>query len=525
MLDDHWTFRDLEGNNDTGRIRCNGHLEPAPGGHELRLRLIGEEVPLEEELRDALPPAMRQVWDDLRPQGAVDLDVEVHYLTGQEKLDVGLRAWPREDRVSIQPVCFPYRIDKLRGALCYQDGLVTIDQFRGEHGDVRLATAGRCAFLPDGSFRLTLEGLRVDRVRLDRDLIQALPARLKRAVAALNPEGPLHLRGDLSFARAGPGAPLASQWDLAVDFHQGVVDCGVRLENLEGTVRLVGQFDGERFGCRGDLDIASVMYKDFQFTQVAGPLWIDDERVLVGSWVGLPEQGQPGAPERPSHAARPITARLFGGTVQGDGWLALGPDPRFGIQAMYSDGDLERLARESLPGTQNLKGRIAASVVLRGKGRSTNELTGQGSIELRNADIYELPLMVRLLKILSIRQPNRTAFSTADIDFRIDANHVYFDRLEFKGDAISLLGGGEMNFQSEIQLTFHARVGRGDLDLPLVEQVLGGASQQLMLIHVAGTLQDPRMRREAFPGVNQAIQQLQADRGPQVQRRLPRKLR
>ena len=57
-------------------------------------------------------------------------------------------------------------------------------------------------------------------------------------------------------------------------------------------------------------------------------------------------------------------------------------------------------------------------------------------------------------------------------------------------------------------MTFYALVGRGELDLPVVKQVFRGASQQLMLIHVDGTLQNPETRKEALPAVNQALQQL-----------------
>jgi hypothetical protein len=60
-------------------------------------------------------------------------------------------------------------------------------------------------------------------------------------------------------------------------------------------------------------------------------------------------------------------------------------------------------------------------------------------------------------------------------------------------------------------LTFHAIVGRGELDLPVLKQVVGGASRQIMLIHVAGSLQHPETRREAFPVVNKALQNLQTD--------------
>ena len=129
--------------------------------------------------------------------------------------------------------------------------------------------------------------------------------------------------------------------------------------------------------------------------------------------------------------------------------------------------------------------------------------------------------MIALLKILSIRPPDQTAFSTSDIDFRIDGGHVYFDRINFNGDAISLLGYGEMDFQQSIRMTFNAIVGRGDL--PLIKELLSGASQQIMLIHAGGTLQNPEIRNEPFPVVGQALQLLQEDlqKGTNPQSRFP----
>ncbi len=192
--------------------------------------------------------------------------------------------------------------------------------------------------------------------------------------------------------------------------------------------------------------------------------------------------------------------------------IALGPSPGYSIYATLRDASLARCALDLLPGRQGLQGRILAELDLRGTGRSLNALTGRGAVRLRDADIYELPLMVSLLKILSIRRPDRTAFISSDADFHVEHSRLYFDRLNLNGDAISLLGTGEMDFQGNINLVFHSLVGRGDLGLPLVRDVLGGASQQFMQIRVGGTLQSPETRREPFPGVNQAIQQLQADR-------------
>ena len=74
--------------------------------------------------------------------------------------------------------------------------------------------------------------------------------------------------------------------------------------------------------------------------------------------------------------------------------------------------------------------------------------------------------MISMLKILSIKAPDPNAFSTSDIDFRVEGEHVHFDKLDFKGDAISLLGKGEMNFQGDTDMVLAATVGPADAGVP-----------------------------------------------------------
>jgi hypothetical protein len=542
MEDDDWTFHKLTGTNDTGRITCQqGWLSSPQQGRQLYLRLAGTSVPLEEELRDALRPDIQRAWNNLRPRGTVNVVAELHYRPDQNKLSVNLTASPEGDSVWIEPVQFPYRLEKLRGVLVYEDGRVTFrgsnpgERFKAEHGPVKLETAGYCDLHRDGRLDLHLGRLTVDGLRLDdRDLVQALPGRLKKALAEIKPSGTIDLHGDLVLeSGARVGDPVRSHWDLTAVFRPTPpvsIDCGVRLENLNGSVRLAGACDGRHFYSRGELAIDSLTCKDYQFTQVLGPLWIDDRQVLLGSWVDRRwDEAAPGGTSGrgvPNESAsRPLTAKLFGGNVYGDAWIMLGPDPRYGLKATLSQADLSRFAQEVMAGRQNLRGKITATVNLRGAGRTLNGLGGQGTIQLREGDVYELPLMIALLKILSIRPPDQTAFSTADIDFRIEGEHIYFDPdcIRFSGDAISLRGAGEMDFQQSIRMTFHAIVGRGNLNIPLVKELFTGASQQIMLIHAGGTLQNPEIRKEPFPVVGQALQLLQGDlqRGANPQSRFP----
>jgi hypothetical protein len=541
MLDDSWTFNDLKGFNGTGCITAAGQLAPTLQGNELSLKLTGSDIALDKELFEALRPSEQQLWDVLKPRGMVDLEADIRCLIEQKTLNLTIRAVPQSESTSIEPVHFPYRMERLQGVLWYRDSHVELQNFRAEHGPVKLSVGGYCDFLPDGRWHLHLgntrsrsptgaivategdlrrgdsgpHGLSVERLRLDdRELIQALPGQLKKALLELRPSGAVNVSGSLDL-EPGPraGDPVQSQWDIQVGFHRGGIDCGLPLQSIYGSVGLAGVSDGNRFQARGELALDSLNYKDYQFTDVAGPIWIEDQQVLLGSWVARRLNEAAAASGTPAlEKPRPLSGRLFGGTMLADGRVNFGQEPQFDFNASLIQADLARCAREIMFGPQNLRGTIAATAHLYGSGRSTNALNGGGSLRLSNADLYELPIMVSLLKLLSVRAPDRNAFSNSTIDFRIAGEHVYFPRIDFNGDAISLLGSGEMNFQQAIKLTFRAIVGRGDSNLPVLREIFASASQQIMEIHIDGTLQNPRTTREPFPGVNKALQQLQAER-------------
>jgi hypothetical protein len=501
LLDGRWTFRELAGNNDTGAITCAGELVPAAGGQQLRLTIQGQNVPLEEELRDALPPAMQHLWTSLRPRGAVDLTTELAYHSRSKRMSVELWARPRGDSTSIEPVSFPYRLEQLRAEIHYRDGLVELRDVQGIHGRTALSARGQCSLHPDGGWRLRLEDLQVDRLGAEHDLLTAVPERLRRVMAELKPKGPVNLAGTVEFARqAGPASPLEAQWDVRLDLYQVGLECGVRLENVTGGIKLVGSSKGDRFSTRGELALDALSYRDYWFTEVLGPFWIDNDQVLLGS------RAEPAAGGR---QPRRVTAKLYGGAVVGDCQVQLGPTPQYAVRAGLYNANLAQLAKEKLSRGQRLQGNLLGSLELRGAGRNTSTLTGSGEIRLREADIYELPLMVSLLKILSIRPPDSTAFTKSDIHFRVQGEHIVLDQINFNGDAVSLLGQGQVSFDRQIDLTFHAMVGRDEFRVPVLRGLLGEASQQIMQIRVGGTLDRPETRGEAFPVVSQALQQFQ----------------
>jgi len=311
------------------------------------------------------------------------------------------------------------------------------------------------------------------------------------------------LKGAVDFTKPGPTAPLHTSWNVDLFLDRASLQAGAALENIFGRVRLTGSSDGTRYASRGELDLNSLTYKNFQFTEVIGPLWFDNNTVVLGDWG--PQYRPPG------QGGRRVTAKLLGGTLAGDCHVQLGPLPHYHLVASISQADLGTFANENLASHQRLEGKVLANIDLHGQ-RRADSLFGSGNIHLTDANIYELPVMVSLLKIIRAKPPDATAFTQSDILFNIRGEYIILKRIELNGDAVNLKGQGFLKLDGQtnpINLQLHTMVGRGNI--PLLTGLLSEASQQIMTIQVTGTLDHPITKPQAFPAANQALQQLQAE--------------
>ena len=515
MQDGTWTIKDIVGFNDTGAVRCTGGLVPrGTDDGELTLELSGSGVVIERELRDALPRGARNVWDDLDPRGTVDFRATVRHAIKSRGTSVEVRATPHGDSVSIEPSWFPCRLENLQGALEWKDGLLRFSGVRGRHDRTTVATDGVCRFLPDGGWHVSFTRLAADRFRAEYDVLEAMPAGLRRAVAAVRPRGLLSVDGTIDIYSTRPTAegrpgPAAASWDMRLDLEQASLDVGAPLEHVHGGVHLRGQSDGKSWRCDGNLEIDSAICRGVQLTGINGPVAMDGEGVRFGSVAARPGEAEP----------RRLIARLAGGTLTLDGNVAAGEGGGFALSAALADADLERIgadiSRGTAAGGRPYKGRVFGAIDLNGSRAGTHSLAGRGQVRLRDADIYDLPVVLAMLKVLRVKAPDLRAFGSSVVDFRVEGPRAYLDNIELSGDAISLVGSGELEFDSSVHLTFRSIMGDSESQLPAMKSMLGGASGNFLLIHVDGTLTQPEITSEAFPTLAAALQQWQA----QAQRR------
>jgi hypothetical protein len=391
-------------------------------------------------------------------------------------------------------------MDNLTGSIHYQDGVMELTSLAAAHGKATLEADGWARVLPDGGCRLELTRLAADRLEADHELIAALPPNIGHGLSRLAVQGPINLLGTLGVTVPGQvEATPEINWDLSFDMAGGRLATPTPVEHLHGGVRLIGGSGPQGAGSRGELTIDSAVVRDVQLTQITGPLLIDGERVIFGSAAEREVSGR---------VPQPITAVAFDGQLSVDGQIRLTQAGEFTAQAALENADLTAVVREIAPRQRGLVGKVFGGVNLSGTLQGVHTWRGNGQVRLRDADIYELPVMIAMLSLLRVQRPDRTAFTTSNIDFRVEGDDLALDRLDFNGDILCLKGKGRITGQREVDLKFYPQFGRDEMHLPFMRPLVGEASRQFLLIEVTGTLDRQNVTRTVFPRIDERLAEL-----------------
>jgi hypothetical protein len=501
-----WSFVNLRGSQGTTQIQASGGFGPDTRGNLLTMDFRCHNVALDETLRKALSADHQKLWDDIRPRGELDvLNASLGYRPADKKVLLEIDAQQllrREDKsqrtIRIEPVWFSYSMDISSGLMSYRDGVVQLQKVRGTHGKTQIAADGGCNWSPlDWSFQL--DRLIVDHLELDHELLAALPGDAGRALARAKFSGALNMTGDLKFVgRKGQTSPDAA-WHLSFDIEDGNVAGDVAAEHIFGGLRVDGGSEAGRWFSRGDANLVSLFVRDVQLSRVVGPFYLDSKQLLLGSWAARDVKGVP--PQ--------LTAQVFDGLLTADAMISLADDGKFTLDARLDDASLAKIAQETGNAAPEISGKTFGVLQMTGTTRGKHTWKGGGNVRLRDAYLARVPLAIALLKPLAVRSADDSAFTTSDIDFRIQGDDVTLDRFDLAGDALSLKGRGQLFEQKQVDLLFYTQIGRRDLQL--LRPLMAGASPSFLLIEVSGTIDNPSVHKTAFPVLNETLRELFPD--------------
>ena len=500
---DAWEFRDVSGINGTAVVKGDGHLRPIGGvynaAQEFVLHVSAEELPLDVQLTQALlNPDQRQLLQRLNTNGKVNLTAQIQYHTDDKQLHLRFQAVPRPG-LSICPEKFPYKIEDVAGTIQYENGRVFAETLTGTHRNTKLRSGLDCRFNVEGQSVLLLAPLGIDQLQADRELLDAVPKQLQDFLESIQITNPFYLSGGIEYRQTAQGEQ-AVRWNGKCILHQNSTKLGMSLENIFGIVQLSGHSIADQFRLDGELKLDSLMVSGFQVTNVCGPFTFDNKRLCLG----VPENRV-----TPETASRPLTGKFCGGTILADGLVVLDNGISYNINANLIEADLAKIAQVVEPASQKTTGTLnCTNVNLRGIGTKWETVSGTGTIQLRDANIYGAPAIVRLFRELRIKEtdPNAGLFSSVDMDFRISGLQMFLDPMVYEGELISMHGDGMIRLDNRhVDLTMKTRLGSRRAQIPVISDIIGGAGDQLVQLRITGPLADPTVTRVVVPEIRKAL--------------------
>jgi hypothetical protein len=496
---DRCVFTNMQGENGVARIAARGQVVMVrPGVLATDLTLHADRLPFDQELHDSLPPTWRATWSLLNPDGSSTLDARVVagwpgradrtwlnvQVAREDEARLKLRLLPvpsSPDAVAGRWIELPTMQD-VRGSFVFDNGAVTMNSVAFEFREAHVACArGRLHLRDTGQFDLRLEDMNVTRLRFDSELRRIMPPRLAQFAQRLDEGKPLALRSNLSIAWSGRAEePAVCAWDLGrVFFQDNSIVADVPIEHIQGQlVGLEGRSDGLSLSFAGALDIDSMIIAGQQVSSVKSPLSVSEGKAVLSD----------------------VYARFLDGELRGACEMSLESTPEYHAWAHLSGADLTRFT-QTLPGRQDLTGKLSARVSVSGVGSDLRRLNGSGDAQLSNGDLGKLPWFVRLISPLNLSSGNKAAFDAADLQFMVKDGMFQLDPIKVTGNTISLYGRGSIDPQGEIDLELKPVYGRDEkLHIPVISDLTREASAQVFIITAQGPIASPRIGVPVFPG-------------------------
>ena len=232
-------------------------------------------------------------------------------------------------------------------------------------------------------------------------------------------------------------------------------------------------------------------------------------------------------------ALRSIRGDLHEGALAGSVGIWFEPtQTRYDLSATVRDMQIQpfaqadHAARFSDSDPAELSGRADGHLYLSAIVGEPLSRRGGGRIEIVDAEMFQLPILLAILNVLNLSVPDDNAFTSAEAEFLIAGNRVQFENIHLRGNVLALVGSGSMSLPDRgLDLGLVHVNPRRWARVPLLSDLIDEASRELVELHVTGPLSQPTVRARPFRGVTDEFKRLFRSRKPKktatVQSRQP----
>ncbi|MDB5319066.1 MAG: hypothetical protein JWN40_697 [Phycisphaerales bacterium] len=481
---------DIRGRRGLAEISGSGKVAWPVGRPSIVINAAARSLHLDAGLYKMLPPAWRTGWDQAKPEGSIDLDM--HYSGGFDSTPVAVasaadaavpapadrfEASIRPVKLSMTPRVIPVRLDNVKGEILIRPDLITLKDITATR-----RSGGTIAYsgtVPTGSdkrggawdLKLSAKDL-----ASDKELRAGLPPAVAKLMESLKAQGKFSADFTKLTYRADPDPAVDDgELDLAgtITLNDNSFDLGVPVSGAVGTVTLEASArHGKLAGLTGNVELSSMTLGGRAITNFKCDLTKPDgaDALRIGK----------------------VSGDIAGGALAGQVDLVF-PDKgasRFGLGLVLRNANVAELAG---PTEKDIKGQLTASLAIEGDWGDPSTRRGRGDVSVTGKDMYRIPLVLGLMQITNLSLPISSPFNEAAVRYSVEGEKVSFEQIELRASNMLMSGSGWLDFKSKrVRMTF-VTDSPNAWRIPFITEIIRGARQELMQIHVSGTVKEPKV--------------------------------
>jgi hypothetical protein len=482
---------DLAGERGPSALTAQATIDWAGERPKIVLSAAAKSLQLNQSFYQMLPQSARDGWDSVQPCGDVDATLELSDQIGLPPERLELHIIPRH--LSVTPAPLPYRLDDVSGDIFASPEEVVLRDLKATHGNAQIAVSGKGHLGHQQAWDLKIAA---ENLAVDDELLTALPSSLAAAFRGLKVSGNIGL--DLSKLNYWPtGQTTATQPADAradIDFAAKIKMNGASVEvGLPAT------------NIHGDLDLAGLV-RGGNLHRLAGQCAVDS--LLLA--------GRPGSDfkfqleknsDDPEIDVSHVEGKFADGDIagQGDYIFPENASSRYDVNLVLRDADVRDLTSGS---AKDIKGRLTASLQLGGTWDDPASRRGHGDVSVIGDRLYNIPVMLGLLQITNLQLPLSSPFNQIQTRYTLEGQKATFEKIELKSNDVTMTGSGELDFAARRVSLWLAISNPALIALPIVGPLLGGANQELLRIHIKGTIDQPKVSATTFDTVTTTVDEV-----------------
>ncbi|MFA5863485.1 MAG: AsmA-like C-terminal domain-containing protein [Phycisphaerae bacterium] len=467
----------------TQKISGTGNIFFSKAENNISFKINADNLAIDPFLYGALNHSQQTIWNLASPTGKINVQAELNRRQNQP--------WDWKMTMCLQKAAIQYKkMDKvtdLEGQIFLSPGQVILKNITGRIDNQWPLEAD--GFIKTGkkSTQVNLARFDFDHVRINDDLLASMGG--ANFLKELKWRSGGYISGRLRDVRGELGPESRQTWDIAgkLDFEKALVGAfDPTATDFDYAGTLSWNIPKNDFAVNGNINLRSFTWNERQIENLKASLTKNKQN--------------------PTLTINTLTGNYAGGLISGMANLNFEPTKKtYGLQLTVENLDAGTAFLMN-SGQKHIGGKMRGEIYLLGTVGEKYIRRGGGTLQITGAEALKIPLMAQIYQLIGKEPPNLATFHDITIQFILEQHKANLQHIELISPTLSLIGSGNLNLSSDrIGLDLIAATPKKLDKLPVIPELMKGASREIIQIEVRGPINNPVITANPLKDISETL--------------------